>query len=246
MRTWLAACLFALLVVTAVCGCERSVFRHLPALERLVIAIDKDDVDAVRLALKENPELEPRCKAFAICKPLALAAGRGNLEIVKLLIEAGADPNGKNAYDDTAFITADHASTLSGKTDEDVRQIRRYLIEHGTDVNQPNAFAMTPFMGLCGSNDLELAQLAMQYGADVNATFVPTARPSGPEPGGHTALMLAASEGHEKIVVWLLANGANVHQVNNRKRSALDAATDAGHSGIVKILEEAAAKTTSK
>ena len=138
----------AVLLATASIGCDRQSVDGSSALERLVAAIDADDVDAVRAALKVKIDLEPTCDPYEICKPLALAAGRGNLEIVKLLILAGADPNGRNAYGDTAFITADHAVTLAGKTEDDVREIRRYLIEHGTDVNQPNAFAMTPFMGL--------------------------------------------------------------------------------------------------
>ena len=239
---------FALVGATTFAGCERRTTTHSPTLKRLVDAIDADDVDAVRNALLAKPELEPQCGPYEICKPLALAAGRGNLEIIKLLVNAGADPNGKNAYGDTAFINAENAMALTGKTNEDVRTIRKYLIEHGTDVNQTNAFAMTPFMGLCASNDLELVKLALKHGADVNAAFNPTVKPNqpGPEPGGNTALILAASEGHEKIVVLLLANGANVHHLNNRKKSALDVATDAGHSNIVKILVEAGAKTKSK
>lgn len=248
MQTWQLMFCFTLVVATTFVGCERRATTHSPALKRLVDAIDADDVDAVRKALKVKPELEPQCGPYEICKPLALAAGRGNLEIVKLLIDAGADPNGKNAYDDTAFINAENAMALTGKTNEDVRTIRKYLIEHGTDVNQPNAFAMTPFMGLCASNDLELAKLALKHGADVNAAFNPTVKPNqpGPEPGGDTALIWAASEGNEKIVVWLLANGANVHHLNNKKESALDVATKKGHTKIVKILSEAGTKTNSK
>ncbi len=234
--------LFTLLVAISLVGCGRPRTVSSSALKQLVDAIDADDLSGVQKALEGKINLEPDCGPYEICKPLALAAGRGNLEIVELLIVAGADPNGTNAYGDTAFITADNAMTLSGKTEEDVREIRKYLIEHGANVNQPNAFAMTPFIGLCASNDIELAKLALQHGADVNAAFVPTTGPK-QHPGGNTALMLAASDGHEEIVAWLLANGANAHQVNNENESAMDFAIKSGHADIAEMLKEASEKT---
>ena len=59
---------------------------------------------------------------------------------------------------------------------------------------------------------------------------------------GWTALMTAAGEGHEAIVVALhqLA-GASVHHVNNEGRTALHMAAQNGHVGIVRYLLRAGA-----
>jgi ankyrin repeat protein len=58
-----------------------------------------------------------------------LAAGEGHLEIVKLLLEHGADVNAKTAYE-----TALHLAAEKGHL-----EIVKFLLEHGADVNAKTA-----------------------------------------------------------------------------------------------------------
>jgi ankyrin repeat protein len=55
-------------------------------------------------------------------------------------------------------------------------------------------------------------------------------------PGGPTAMMLAASEGHSEIVLFLLEEEADVNVRNETRESALIWATQSGHTEVVKIL----------
>ncbi len=61
-------------------------------------AIRYGNVGLLKQELSGKPELEPRCPPNYNCKLFGYAAGFGNIEIIKLLIEAGADPDGLGAY----------------------------------------------------------------------------------------------------------------------------------------------------
>lgn len=228
----------ALFLAVLLLGCDGRSAPRPSGDDPLVRAIQPSNADAVRALLAQDPELEPECGPYEICKPLAIAAGQGNLEIVKLLMESGADPNGRDAYGDTAFIIADHATTLANKSERDVRTIRRYLIENGTDMNQPNAFGITPFMGLCASGDIELATLALENGAKVNAVFSRTVQQDAPD--RNSALMWAASDGREEMVAFLLANGADAAYENTGGETAADWASKQGHEEIAELLKDCA------
>ena len=80
-------------------------FSQLPSeTQALVEAIDERGVEKVKESLARKPDLDPVCGFHMMCEPLAWAADKRNVEIVGLLMETGADPNGKNAYDDTQLI----------------------------------------------------------------------------------------------------------------------------------------------
>ncbi|MGA1791270.1 MAG: hypothetical protein ACMUIM_07275 [bacterium] len=42
----------------------------------------------------------------------------------------------------------------------------------GADVNNPNAFGISPFMGFCAYGDLELVKLALFHGAKINESYL--------------------------------------------------------------------------
>lgn len=62
---------------------------------------------------------------------------------------------------------------------------------------------------------------------------------------GKTALMMASSWGHVEIVKILIANGADINLTDAAGFSAFDEATEAGHSEIVELLQNEAAKCNS-
>lgn len=223
----------ALVAAILISGCAPE-----PTMIDLTEAIRNEDVEAVKILLSADINLEPPCGPNQICKPLAFAASRGNLDIVKLLIDAGADPNGKNAYADTAFIVAENAAAVANKSPEDIRAMRAYLIEHGTDVNQPNAFGISPFMGVAAAGDIALMELALAHGADVNAVFERTVESS--DPSRHSALMWAALGGKEEAVTLLLERGADPAYTNSAGETARDWAERQRHAGVVAILDAAA------
>jgi ankyrin repeat protein len=80
--------------------------------------------------------------------PIVLAAEVNNLDAIKALVEAGADPNIATESGTTALMMASGAGTDVQRAREPeeravVVQTARYLVEHGADVNKPGQFGWT-------------------------------------------------------------------------------------------------------
>ena len=83
-------------------------------------------------------------------RPIHVACGRGNLEDVVALVEAGADVN---AAGDLGY-TPLHVAARQGN-----REIVNVLLRHGADVNAKNVFGQTP-IDLASGYVLEPLELA--------------------------------------------------------------------------------------
>ena len=122
--------------------------------------------------------------------PLMHAAAFGNLDTLKLLLDAGADVNARNDFDATALLWA--------ARDPDKA---RLLIERGADVNTQSKQGRTPLMvASLRRGGSPIVALMLANGADVNAKDGRL---------NHTALSLAASVGEVETMRLLLAKGAN-------------------------------------
>ena len=122
--------------------------------------------------------------------PLMHAAAFGNLETLKLLLDAGADVNAHNDFDATALLWAARDAAKA-----------RLLIERGANVNARSKQGRTPLMVASlrrGGSDI--VELMLSKGADVT---VQDNRRS------DTALGLAASVGEVETMRLLLAKGAD-------------------------------------
>ena len=85
---------------------------------------------------------------------LYIASRNGNLNMVKYLVEHGADVNIQNRWGETALY---QASNRNGHLD-----IIRYLVEHGADVNIKDEDSKTV---LHWSKTKDVKDLLKQYGA---------------------------------------------------------------------------------
>lgn len=86
------------------------------------------------------------------------------------------------------------------------RDMVRHLIEAGADVNQPNAFGVSPFVGTCGSGDVELLKLMIDHGALVNDVFP---NRTSTKDAGRTCLHRAVTAGDADAVTLLVEHGAD-------------------------------------
>ena len=80
--------------------------------------------------------------------PVLLAAEVNNLDAIKVLVEAGADPNIATESGTTPLMMASGAGTDVQRAREPeeravVVQTARFLVEHGADVNKPGQFGWT-------------------------------------------------------------------------------------------------------
>ncbi|KAF5516105.1 Ankyrin repeat and KH domain-containing protein 1 [Colletotrichum siamense] len=106
--------------------------------------------------------------------PLVIASGKGDLEVMKLLLEHGADPNAiryhRHSIRQSMFISTPLLSALERGNVE----AARLLLEHGADPNlkaQSRPRTRTDSRPLlqairCERNDTEMVELLLDYGAN--------------------------------------------------------------------------------
>jgi ankyrin repeat protein len=89
-------------------------------------------------------------------KKLLYLAYKGQIAVVKLLIEVGADVNAKNINGTTVLMWASRYDKL---------EIVKYLIENGADINAKNFFGSTALNIVICNNKLNIINLLKKYGA---------------------------------------------------------------------------------
>jgi ankyrin repeat protein len=149
-------------------------------------AIRNGDIPFVKAHLT-NAEIEVRDGRGAT--PLMHAAAFGNIETLRILLDAGADPNARNDFNATALLWAARNPEKA-----------RLLIERGADVGVQSKQGRTPLMvasmRLGGSATVALL---LAKGADVKTTDL----------RGGTALSMATKAGDVDTMRLLLAKGAD-------------------------------------
>ena len=116
-------------------------------------------VERVRELLKKNPEL---IRAYSPDGWTALHLNFGHLEIVRLLLDSGADINtvSKNEF---------KATPLQGAAAFKAIDLARLLIDRGAKVNCRGDEGGSPLHEAAGSGQIELARLLLDHGANINA-----------------------------------------------------------------------------
>ena len=104
---------------------------------------------------------------------LMRAAFAADLELVKLLLERGADPTivsrdgetGVSAAAGLAFIHGYHR----GKSPEERLQVVKLFVRLGNDVNQADDYGITPLMAAGNYGDVAIIQYLIDAGAELGA-----------------------------------------------------------------------------
>lgn len=195
--------------------------------------------DFVREAITRDPAtLDADCSVHVGITPLMVAAQYGQLEVVRVLVEAGARIN----YDDARRTTPLHAAAEGGNI-----EVARFLLEHGADLTassyQGTALHRAAMHGKLGmvkfliesggqvneaahgggwtpldavaswSDSAEVAEFLIAAGGEVNHRT---------SASGTTPLHSAASSGGAKVAEVLLAHGADPAMRDSRSMTALD------------------------
>lgn len=140
----------------------------------LTAAIIYDDEEAVRRIISEGGDVNEPVIDFMSNDfwdsgkifPLYVAVDNGNPEIIRMLIDAGADVNNNETLAGTSLHHAVRNDNI---------EVVRMLIEAGADVQLPNYFAalekkIVAFTPLYDAKSVEVARMLIEAGADVNAT----------------------------------------------------------------------------
>jgi len=162
-------------------------------------------------------------EGFSNRTPLIYAAKGGHLDIVKLLLAAGADHKAKDRFvmpSEEGGETALHHA-INGHHHEVVAA----LLAAGANVNAKSS-SETPLMAAIRMDSARLVQLLLEHGANPNA-----------HKDGFTALGTELFDGKIDVVRTLLQNGADPDfQEQNFKTSHLMAAAESGNVEIVRAL----------
>jgi len=145
--------------------------------------------------------LHPDYLADRIGTGLMIAAWRGDIPMMDLLVARGADVNKANELGEQALM---HAA-WRGQIDA-----IKWLLRHGARVNSdPMQWSALHYAVFAGQ--AEAAALLLANGADINARST----------NGSSVLMMAVYEGHEDLVRQLLARGADPGMKNEHGDGAL-------------------------
>jgi ankyrin repeat protein len=159
------------------------------------------------------------------CTPLLRATMGGDAEVVRALLDKGADPN-INAMGLTPFLVA-----------------------AGVGAGNRGGTGLAAQTSAGGPVNMELMELLLQHGADLNAQVTGTQTysmrvsraPSANE--GKTALHVAAESGKMDLVRYLLNKGAKMEILDADGKRAIDLGTAAE---IRSLLENAASKKVTR
>ena len=184
--------------------------------------------------------------------PLILAASFGNKNIVKMLLENGADVNLGNNIGATALhFASEHghrevvelllgnganinladkegATALHTASEEGYEKVVALLLERRAKVDLTDKDGTTALHVASINGHREVVALLLEKGAKVDLT----------NKDGTTALHVASIEGHQEIVELLLENGANVNLAGKEGITALHLASVTGHREVVRVLLE--------
>ncbi|KAK6509749.1 hypothetical protein TWF481_004479 [Arthrobotrys musiformis] len=177
------------------------------------IAIRTENLSMVKLVLKKRTRVEEIKRTWE----LHSALGKGNLDIIKLVINSGADINARSERGDSAI----HIATKRGDS-----HIVEYLLKHGAGINVTAGNGHTALHEAAIYNRFEIAKMLLDNGADVHAV----------DTSGKTPLYCAAEFGKAEVLKVLVEAGADGHIAIASGETALYAASSKGYEGIVKTL----------
>ncbi len=205
-----------LIVVWCLAGMASSTAQAVD--QRLIDATRKQDVGAVRAFLKQRVDVN--ATAADGFTALHWAAQRNNLQLVDLLLGAGANAKASNRYN----ITPLYHAALNGNA-----AVMTRLLDAGADANGVSHEGQTILMTAALAGKPDAVRLLMTRGARVDAI----------EPfKGQTALMWAASEGNAAAAELLIEAGADVKMKSKGGFTALLFAVRNAHASTAKVLLE--------
>lgn len=179
-------------------------------------------VDVAKLLISRGASVNTHSHEFKE-SALTLACYKGQLEMVKFLLEAGADQEHKTEEMHTALMEA----SMDGHV-----EVAKLLLDSGAQVSMPaDSFESPLTLAACGGH-VELAMLLLERGANIEEV----------NDEGYTPLMEAAREGHEEMVGLLLSQGADINaQTEETLETALTLACCGGFLEVADFLIKAGA-----
>jgi ankyrin repeat protein len=225
-------------------------------IEELQIAVIENDLEAVKRLVPERSQRPPAVLRRDEHSPLRLAVRRGNVPMVKLLLQRNS---AVNEIVPTFGPPGKKPSILSEAIQSGDAEIVRLLVETGIELEAPetNLIAVAeatyrgkPVSELLNSFEWRLLSDTEDYqrlAAEKEALLKEllakglVQRVEDRQANANCPLAAAIAAGREKVVAVLLEAGANPNVSLGGESRPLHRAVQTGHSGIVKLLIDAGA-----
>ncbi|MDF1880542.1 ankyrin repeat domain-containing protein [Sulfurimonas sp. MAG313] len=149
---------------------------------------------------------------------LHYAARKGDIKIVRYLVEHGAKLDVKSVWKNTPLIDS---------ITHENQEVSLYLIEAGADIKIKNKWSVSPFLSAASFGNIEVIKSLHSKGADIETVNT----------SSDTPLMLAAKGGHVEVLAYLLKHGADKSVRNKNLLSALDIAKHSEQVEIISLLQ---------
>jgi ankyrin repeat protein/L-ascorbate metabolism protein UlaG (beta-lactamase superfamily) len=224
---------------------------RIPALD-IHEAARKGDLGAVDSILTADPDLlELRTRAENT--PLLLAAWHGHSDLIRFLLDKGADLSARNEREGTAV----HYAALFGH-----QEVLDVLAAEGAAIDARDDGGFTPMTWACYAGNTDLVKRLLSLGADLENRSVSgmthmhaaaygghadviellvesglTCNPGRDEPG-NTPLFGALLREHSDAARVLIERGADLHAVRSDSSTALHLAAERGLGDVVALLVE--------
>jgi ankyrin repeat protein len=165
---------------------------------------------------------------------LSVAAHRGDLALMRQLLEHGVDPN--HLASDKPLVSGNYDLPLHAAADRGNFDAVKLLLEHGADPNIQQPYMERPLTAAARTGNLALVSLLLAHGADPNPGIVRGADPRQMGLYMPSALSVAAGAGNLALVKLLLAHGAKINPGGNFP--PLASAAGSGRVELVRYLLE--------
>lgn len=154
--------------------------------------------------------------SVVIITPIVQAAVTGNLEIAKLLIEHGADPNLAQKNGEYALLNAVSRGNM---------ELTKYLLDNGANPNLDTGIGTA----LAFADNTEIMKVLFEYGANPNI----------PDRDGDLPIIGSIDTGRMDEIELLIDFGTDMNHKNKRGISALDHAARRGiYDQVIQMVKQ--------
>lgn len=177
----------------------------------------EEQVDILKLLIQHREKMNDYQKHLD--NAFAASISSGNMEMIHLLMEAGADINAvcASCYEQAAIQIAMEYAYF---------ELVEELMQQGANVQVKSSMNRTPLHSVSHSNNVELAKKLIDSSLDVNAK----------DEDGATPLHFAAGNGQFEMFKLLVENGADLNAVENKGFTVMMNAARGGNVEIINYL----------
>jgi ankyrin repeat protein len=229
-------------------------------IDDLLYEIQEGNIDEVKTLLDQGVDINAKDNIGWF--PLLLAYKKNKVEIMKLLLDKGAN---------TEITFKPYGFTILADAIHNYKDtMAKLLIEKGANVNVKLFDSVPIAFGRLSKSDIEIFNLLLDKGLDINirnhrnetllmyACYdcnysmeiiekILTLNPdliNAKDDSDKNALIYACKIGYLKLINYLIEKGADIHVKNKKNRSALSYAVKHGYFEIAKILIEKGVDTS--